>query len=157
MKTEIEKLFRTTTMSMQEMADYLGTTHNIVWYSISRMFSKEERDKRKKLIYALSKLGNKNPMYGKKGRAHHGFVGDTGDGYGYILCLKPLWYTGRKKSRHIFKHHLVVCEYLGLTEIPTGWCVHHKDEDKTNNEISNLQLMTISDHMKLHANLRKGN
>ena len=29
-------------------------------------------------------------------------------------------------------------------------CVHHIDRDKTNNNISNLRLMTKSDHVKLH-------
>lgn len=30
-------------------------------------------------------------------------------------------------------------------------CVHHIDRNKANNEIDNLQLMTRSDHAKLHA------
>ncbi len=29
-------------------------------------------------------------------------------------------------------------------------CIHHIDRDKTNNEFSNLRLMTKSDHAKLH-------
>lgn len=34
--------------------------------------------------------------------------------------------------------------------IPNGWIVHHKDNDKTNNKISNLEVMSPSDHAKEH-------
>ena len=40
---------------------------------------------------------------------------------------------------------------LGLTTIPKGWVIHHIDFNHKNNELDNLQLMTISDHMKLHS------
>lgn len=36
-------------------------------------------------------------------------------------------------------------------KIPRGCEVHHIDGDKANNAIENLQLMTRSDHAKLHA------
>lgn len=32
----------------------------------------------------------------------------------------------------------------------SGECVHHIDGDKTNNEVSNLQLLTLSEHASLH-------
>jgi len=31
-----------------------------------------------------------------------------------------------------------------------GECVHHIDENKLNNDLSNLALMTVSAHAKLH-------
>jgi len=36
-------------------------------------------------------------------------------------------------------------------------CVHHIDRVRTNNDLSNLQLMTKKDHAKLHANENLGN
>ena len=45
---------------------------------------------------------------------------------------------------------------LGWDRIPEGWCIHHKDRNRENNDISNLQLMTIEDHDKLHGELRTG-
>lgn len=39
---------------------------------------------------------------------------------------------------------------LGLTKIPEGWCIHHRDGNHYNDEPDNLQLMTIVDHTKLH-------
>ena len=35
-------------------------------------------------------------------------------------------------------------------EIPKGYVVHHKDEDKSNNDFDNLQVMTDADHRRLH-------
>jgi hypothetical protein len=35
--------------------------------------------------------------------------------------------------------------------IPAGFEVHHKDENKANNDISNLDLMTAVDHAARHG------
>ena len=50
-------------------------------------------------------------------------------------------------------HHLVWEKYYGK-KVPKGYHIHHKDENKTNNDINNLELMTASDHMKLHMSKR---
>jgi hypothetical protein len=34
--------------------------------------------------------------------------------------------------------------------VPKGYCVHHIDHDMYNNDPSNLQLMTMSDHIRHH-------
>ena len=36
-------------------------------------------------------------------------------------------------------------------EIPAGHHIHHKDGDKGNNDISNLELISASDHARMHA------
>lgn len=50
----------------------------------------------------------------------------------------------------LYQHHYVMCESIGRALHPDE-CVHHIDRNKTNNDLSNLQLMTISEHAKLHA------
>jgi len=50
----------------------------------------------------------------------------------------------------VYEHHLVYCLEHGLTEIPEGYVVHHKDGDKLNNHPSNLDMMTFSAHTSLH-------
>ena len=45
-------------------------------------------------------------------------------------------------------HRAVYSYYFG--EIPAGYEIHHVDEDKSNNAISNLQIMTYNEHHKLH-------
>jgi len=72
------------------------------------------------------------------------------DGRGYLTVCKPDWYTGRKKYSRVFYHHVVMCLALGLTEIPRAFVVHHIDGDTRNNELSNLALMSMSAHAKLH-------
>jgi len=36
-------------------------------------------------------------------------------------------------------------------QIPEGWDIHHKDEDKSNNETSNFECLPKSDHTKKHG------
>lgn len=45
-------------------------------------------------------------------------------------------------------HRYVWEFYYG--EIPEGYQIHHKDRDKSNNDISNLEIIPFSEHAKLH-------
>lgn len=47
------------------------------------------------------------------------------------------------------KMHVYVWEYYN-GPILNGYCVHHIDEDKGNNELENLELLTFSEHARLH-------
>jgi hypothetical protein len=40
------------------------------------------------------------------------------------------------------------------TAVPEGCCIHHIDEDKTNNDIDNLVCMSIKDHNAYHLKKR---
>jgi len=71
----------------------------------------------------------------------------------YVYMLAPIWWTGVSKD-YIMAHQLVYCSANNLTEIPQGYCIHHIDFNKSNNHLSNLQLLTKADHAKLHMNLR---
>ena len=54
----------------------------------------------------------------------------------------------------MYRYRLVAEEMLGRYLEPNE-TVHHKDLDPTNDDPSNLQVMTKSEHQKLHAQLRK--
>lgn len=151
---DIKYYYEETSMTMQQIADKLGIGLTQVWKFAKKNYSREFRKNRKVKNYRAAKLGNHNPMFGKFAEAHHNFVGIVGDNKGYWMQLKPDWYTGRKHSKHVFVHHVVVCENLGLTEIPKGWNVHHCDHNPENNSFDNLVLMTMSDHQKLHCSLK---
>lgn len=74
---------------------------------------------------------------------------------------KYLWFDGKRFTRDektgyylnssIRKRmHNYVWEYYN-GEIPKGYEVHHIDHDRSNNDISNLELLTVSEHRKRHA------
>lgn len=54
-----------------------------------------------------------------------------------------------KHKRHRMEHDMVWEENNG--PIPEGYQVHHVDEDKTNNGIGNLELLTALEHKRLHG------
>ena len=148
--TLIVNLYDITLASLHDIAAETGVSLKRVRNIIETRFSTEFRSKRNAKLYSESKIGSNNPMFGKNGEMHHNYKGVLSDGQGYLMMLKPDWYTGRKGSNHVFLHNVVICEHLGLTEIPKGFCVHHIDGNKTNNDISNLCLLTTGAHSKLH-------
>lgn len=147
-------LYSATNMDVASIRKEVGIGYNTVKTIIAEHFTEEYQNNRKSKLYRLSKLGNNNPMLGKTGDNHPNYKGIISDGKGYLMCLKPDWYTGRKGSNHVFVHTVVMCEALGLTELPKGFIVHHIDGNKHNNNITNLALITNSGHSKLHGILR---
>ena len=148
---QICNLFENTDTSLHEIAKSFHIKYTRLVDFLIDKYSQKVFDDRKRRLYQKSKLGENNPMLGKTGEQHPNYVGLVEDGNGYFMCLKPDWYTGRKGSKHVFYHSVVVCEALGLTEIPKGFVVHHIDGNKKNNDISNLALLSTSAHSKLHA------
>lgn len=70
--------------------------------------------------------------------------------------LKPNGYVeytrGENKGRAV---HIVAMEnHLGRKLLPNE-IVHHKDENRSNNELSNLELMTRSEHARHHREEEK--
>lgn len=150
-KYQVCNLFEHSDMRMQ---DIVAET-KLEWYEVLSIlrdnFSQEFIDSRKARLYRNSKLGNKNPRFGKFAENATNYKGIISDGRGYMMVVKPDWYTGRKGSVHVFYHSVVFCEATGMTEIPKGFCVHHIDHNPLNNDISNLALVSVSAHSKLHV------
>ncbi len=42
-------------------------------------------------------------------------------------------------------------------EIPKGYVIHHIDKNRKNNDISNLQLLSKSEHTKIHKKIKSRN
>lgn len=153
MQNRIADLFENTLLSIQQIADTIGSTYKPVYNKIRKMYSSAQRKARKSKVYSLSKTGAKNPCFGKHAHNYEGVP--VSDNKGYLMVLKPSWYTGRKKSSYVFEHSVVMCLHMGITEIPAGYCVHHKDLNPTNNRIENLILLTTTEHQQLHSRLRR--
>lgn len=99
------------------------------------------------------KTWNKGKSHGKiQGSKHYRWKGGfwiNKSGY-KILEIKR-----NGKRYRIREHRLVMEEYLGR-KLTVKEDVHHKDGNKLNNEISNLELMSKSEHSKLHHKLKGG-
>lgn len=84
----------------------------------------------------------------KKGRFIKGSNGDVFEGYGkwYDKFGYPsIFISGKNVMLHVY----VWERHNG--ERPKGMHIHHIDGNKANYEISNLMLVTPSDHQKIHA------
>lgn len=64
------------------------------------------------------------------------------DGVTYYLCGAYFQRKGRRLHRAVWEYH--------NGEIPAGYHVHHKDGDRSNNNISNLELLEGHEHLSGH-------
>lgn len=86
-----------------------------------------------------SKKGEKSPFW--KG-------GKKLTKYGYILALSH-GHPRADKGGYVMEHILVFEKETGI-EVPKNCCVHHINENKQDNRIENLCLMTKKAHTLLH-------
>ena len=56
--------------------------------------------------------------------------------------------TTTKNGKTVYVHRLIWEEKNG--KIPKGMVIHHKNKDYRDNRIDNLQLVSGSEHIKLH-------
>lgn len=64
----------------------------------------------------------------------------------YIMVIAPPDFPGKKyRGRYCYEHHLVYWQTYGI--VPNkNELIHHKDENKHNNDPSNLELKTRKKH-----------
>jgi len=103
-------------------------------YNYNRVFTKEHKEN-------LSKAhkGNKNSQW-KGGRRI--------DKSGYVLIYSPL-HPNRDKDNIVREHRLIMESKIGRF-LKKGEIVHHMNDNKSDNRIENLQLLTKIEHAKLH-------
>jgi hypothetical protein len=87
-------------------------------------------------------LGRKHTKESRKKMSKSHFKGEHLNKEGYL----ELW----NGTRYVPMHHKVFCEHHNMEKIPDGFIVHHIDQNKQNNSITNLQMMSISNHVRLH-------
>lgn len=61
----------------------------------------------------------------------------------YYRCGNYFQRKGKRLHREVWKAH--------NGDIPEGYDVHHKDHDRANNQIENLELMDGSEHNSMHS------
>lgn len=87
--------------------------------------------------YYATEDGN---IIGKRGKIINGKI--TWDGYREVVLSDG----NRRRNARV---HILICEAF-LGERPEGYVVNHKDCDKLNNQLSNLEYVTIGDNTR-HA------
>lgn len=70
--------------------------------------------------------------------------------FGIARLDKGYWRINSEKEGNLGKllHRLIYEKYYG--KIPKGYVIHHKDGNKVNNDISNLEMIEASKHNKFH-------
>lgn len=128
---------------VREVAQRLGTTAHNVQYILRTSLDPERLRAEQALRYSRSKMGERNPMQGRSGSLHHNYVGVIPDGHGYLQV--------KVSGKYVLLHRKVMADALGVERLPDWLDVHHIDENKHNNDLDNLALVTRSGHRRLHA------
>lgn len=72
----------------------------------------------------------------------------------YILVLAPVDYPGVKyRGKYVFQHRLVYWKNTG--DLAEGFIIHHKDNNKHNNDFSNLEKLTNEAHSQMHGQITR--
>lgn len=93
-------------------------------------------------IYAVSSFGRIKSFKQRKDGMILKNTNGKGDYFRIILQSKD-----SDKELHTSIHRLVYETFVG--KVPKGYLVHHKDGNKQNNRLSNLEMMSVTDHNKL--------
>lgn len=61
---------------------------------------------------------------------------------------------------YVYRHVFIVLSAAGMWDrgickVPKGYSIHHKDGNRYNNDLSNLQLLTKTEHHRLHRKEKK--
>ncbi len=60
-----------------------------------------------------------------------------------------IYKTQQRKGKRLGVH-VINWQNWHRKELPKDWCVHHKDGNKKNNNVNNLEAMPIAEHTKKH-------
>ena len=107
--------------------------------------------------------GEKNHQYGIKGENNSSHLSDfCVSNYGYLRVLSHQ-HPCRAADNRLMFHRMVMEEHLkfigdyenlvyknGFMVLAENMVVHHVDENKLNNTIDNLQLMSLGEHVSHH-------
>lgn len=92
-------------------------------------------------IYQISNYGNLKSFKSETSGKVLSNVNKNGDYFCVVLTN-----NAKKKKRYVRIHTLVAEHFIG--ERPKGFHVHHKDGNKQNNKVGNLEYISTKDHYR---------
>ena len=109
--------------------------------------------------------GEGNHQYGIKGSKNASWKKDRKiTVYGYAK-IRSLNHPFKDCDGFVFEHRLIAEKYLlnednsieinGELYLKENYVVHHIDGNKLNNNVDNLEVMTLKEHSSLHRKLRR--
>lgn len=139
--------------SIPEISSSTGIARSTIYFRLKKAGVLRTRSEGVKNASKKGKLGS--GLRGKKRIFTNQWkenISKAKQGKGVGVSLKPNGYIeitmGPNKGKG--QHVVVMEQHLGRSLKPDE-CVHHKDHIRHNNDIDNLELMTKSEHARLHA------
>lgn len=133
-------------MTQAEIAEKLGVTQKVVFGFMKRSGIKARTAAKR------NQIGENNSFWrGGETKTEKGYI--LVKSHGHPRAKGPGWYV----QLHVLTLEDHIGRYLkwfGPSHPETEVC-HHKNEDKTDNRIENLELMTFSEHVKHHNKVRR--
>jgi hypothetical protein len=108
----------------------------------------------KEYIQGHNRKGKKHPNYIPKLGEQHGKWkgGKIIDSHGYVQIRVMNHPRAYKHGHYVLEHDLVMEKHLGRY-LRSNENVHHKNGNRHDNRIENLQLMDRSEHLRMHHRL----
>lgn len=130
-----------------------------------------ERSRRYRLLKKIEKYGPESATVNMSGRHGNHPKGEKNarwnplerrkTSHGYIAVrVAPdhphAWGPNRlKRFKYAYEHVVVMMSHIGRSLLPNE-IVHHRNGDRSDNRLDNLELMTKEDHQRYHANETRG-
>ncbi len=139
--------------SIPQISRETGAARSTVRYAVLKAGVLRDRTAAVRAAAKEGRLGS--GFRGKKrvfSREHKQNISKARRGKGRGLSLKPSGYIAftMGPNKHRSEHIAVMERHIGRRLSPEE-CVHHKNHIKTDNRITNLELLTRSEHSRLHA------